>query len=170
MTDESQTEATQDDGFPTAWKPDPGAVIVGTLQGVEVIDPGGQGPYPCLTIQTADGSLRAVHAFHQVLRNGIARRRPKIGDELTIVYRGKKAGGAYGGYHDYAVSGGQAQEVNWDSFLPESERQADAVPIAPAPIPMSQEQVDAMRQAQADAATRETQASAEKTFGTEVPF
>lgn len=133
MTDATQTDETQSD-FPEAWKPNPGDTLSGVLTNVEVIDPGGNGAYPCVTVKTSDGTLRAIHAFHQVLRNGIARRRPKMGDELTITYHGKREGGAYGGYHSYAVTGGQDQEMNWDSWLPDDERRVreTAVPITPA--------------------------------------
>lgn len=129
MTDEAQND------FPEAWRPDPGDTITGTLSEVQMIDPNGQGAYPCVTLKTAEG-LTNIHAFHQVLQRGIARRRPKVGDELTITYQGKREGGTYGSYHSYQVSGGQDQEVNWDAFLPEDERrarqQADAEPpIAP---------------------------------------
>ena len=132
MTDETQSD------FPEAWKPSPGDTITGTLQSVEVIDPGGNGPYPCLTLKTSDGAVRNIHAFHQVLRNALARRRPKIGDELSIAYQGKREGGSYGGYHSYQVAGGQAQEMNWDTWLPESERRvSQEVPIAPSPAPVA---------------------------------
>lgn len=129
MTDEGSD-------FAEAWRPDAGDTITGTMVGVEVIDPNNQGPYPCVTLKTGSGEIRAIHAFHQVLRNGIARRRPKIGDELTITYHGKKEGGAYGGYHSYQVTGGQTVEMNWESWLPEEERgRAGSAepPIAPNP-------------------------------------
>lgn len=132
MTDETQSD------FPEAWKPNPGETITGVLERVEVIDPNGQGPYPCVTIKTSDGTLRALHAFHSVLSRELARRRPKPGDELTVTYHGKREGGQYGGYHSYAVAGGEGREVDWDNFLPADERQAttsDPVPIAPTPIP-----------------------------------
>lgn len=107
----------------------------GTLKNVEAIDPTGQGKYPVLTIDTRDGAV-AVHAFHSVLRRELARRAPKIGDELDIVYLGKRPGGRGAEYHNYRVSGGQVQEYDWSQELPEGERAMAEVdvPIAPAPV------------------------------------
>lgn len=116
MTDEQQSD------FPTAWRPEPGETITGKMLSVEVIDPAGQGPYPCVTIQTSSGEERAIHAFHTVLQTQLAKRRPKPGDELSITYLGK-VDGANRPYHSYRVVGGEGQAVNWDNFLPESDRQ-----------------------------------------------
>jgi hypothetical protein len=123
---------TDENSYPEAWKPQAGATLTGTMVGVEMIDPNGKGAYPVVTIRGEDGQEHAVHAFHSVLKRELARRRPKAGDELSIVYEGQREGGAYGKYHSYRVTGGQAGEVNWDSMLPDDERQAraDAIPIA----------------------------------------
>lgn len=123
----------EESAFPSAWRPEAGAVLTGTMVGVEMIDPNGRGAYPVVTVRSEDGGEYAVHAFHSVLKRELARRRPKAGDDLTIVYEGKKAGGQYGEYHSYRVSGGQAAQVNWDSFLPEDERQT-AQQLAEPPI------------------------------------
>lgn len=123
-----------DSEFPEPWKPSPGDSISGRVTDVAVIDPNGQGKYPCVTVETADGSRRAIHAFHSVLRNGLARCAPKIGDEIAILYTGKQQG-ANREYHNYRVSGGQAREVDWDAFLPPDERpDTGAPPIPPAPV------------------------------------
>jgi hypothetical protein len=123
-----EKQMTEENGYPEAWKPEPGASLAGTMTGVEMIDPNGQGAYPCVTIRSEDGQEHAVHAFHSVLKRELARRRPKPGDPLAIVYEGKKKGGAYGEYHSYRVQGGQPKEVNWDAMLPEDERQASSEP------------------------------------------
>ena len=131
-----QIEGTEEDsGFAEAWRPSPGSTITGTLANVELIDPNGNGAYPCVLLKTGDGE-RAVHAFHTVLRREIARRRPKIGDELTITYLGQKDGGKNGTYHAYRVRGGSGAEFNWENELPPEERLSQQdVPIAPAPTP-----------------------------------
>ena len=126
---------TEENGFPAAWRPEPGSSLSGTMVGVEMIDPNGQGAYPVVTIRSEDGAEHAVHAFHSVLKRELARRRPKPGDPLAIKYEGKVQG-AQREYHSYRVEGGQPKEVNWDSMLPEDERSSsvqqdpDSVPIA----------------------------------------
>jgi hypothetical protein len=132
MADETEVQEQSD--FPTAWRPAAGDSITGTLQNVEVIDPSGNGPYPCLTLLTAEGE-RNVHSFHVALRSALGRRRPKIGDEVTISYLGQKEGGRNGWYHAYRVVGGQAQEFDWDNDIAVTERTMPDVPIAPAPTP-----------------------------------
>lgn len=129
MSDESD--------FAEAWRPAPGDTITGRMIGVELIDPNGQGAYPCVTIQRADGEARNVHAFHTVLQKELARRRPKIGDELTISYLGKKGSSTGREYHAYKVLGGQAPEMNWDAFLPPEERQVSAAPPIAAAQPFA---------------------------------
>lgn len=138
MTDDSQVQSAESD-FPEAWKPNVGDSITGTLAGVDMIDPGGNGPYPCVTLETPSG-MRNVHAFHSVLRRELARRAPKPGDEITITYQGQREGGRNGTYHTYRVAGGPGQAFDWATELPQEEHQqtqaqSAAPPIAPAPIP-----------------------------------
>lgn len=128
-------EAIQSD-YAEAWRPNPGDTITGVVKNIEAIDPSGQGVYPCVTVQTAAGEMKAIHAFRQVLRTGLAKCQPKPGDEITITYGGKKMG-ANREYHDYRVLGGQPRDFSWDSFLPEGDRPPEpaqnlaAPPIAP---------------------------------------
>lgn len=130
---------TEENGFATAWKPQPGETITGKVVEAGMIDPNGKGKYLCVTLERSDGELYALHCFHQVLRNEIARARPKVGyDVITVTYNGKKEGGSFGGYNSYSVSGGQAKEVDWDALLPAGERDdpfVQAPPIPPAPVP-----------------------------------
>lgn len=124
------TEQT-DNGFPEAWVPEAGAVLKGTVVEVSTGD-GGYGPYPIVTISTEDGE-RAVHAFHTVLRNELAKRAPKAGDELTITYRGlvqnKSGKGANDGrYHAYRVSGGSEVGYDWSQDLPADEPVGSDIP------------------------------------------
>jgi len=128
--------ADESNSYAEAWKPTPGATLTGTMTAVEMIDPNGKGAYPVVTVRSDDGQEFNVHAFHSVLKRELARRRPKPGDEIAILYEGKREGGAYGEYHSYRVTGGQASQVNWDSFLPDEERQATQT--AAPPIPASE--------------------------------
>lgn len=155
MTEETQEAA--ENGYAEAWRPTPGDVLTGTLAGVEMIDPGGNGPYPVVTLQTPAGE-RNVHAFHSVLRRSLARRAPKIGDEVTITYLGERPGGKNGTYHDYKVRGGQGQEFDWATQLPAEERQEIAALSAEPPIPSS------------PTPSQSTQEKAADNFGDKPPF
>ncbi len=110
----------------SGWRPVEGDKIEGTVVDIATGD-GGYGPYPIVTVSTADGSEVAIHAFHQVLRGELARRRPKPGDQLRVVYLGQVTGkDGKSKYHSYRVSGGQSAGYNWDRDLPADEK-ADAV-------------------------------------------
>lgn len=74
------------------WRPNPGDQVVGKI--VEISEAPGTdfGPYPLITIEQADGTEVAVHAFHSVLKNEIDSKRPTEGDRIGIRYLGKKTG------------------------------------------------------------------------------
>lgn len=127
----------------SGWRPDPGARIAGKVVDIATGD-GGYGPYPIVTIVTGAGDEVAVHAFHQVLRTELARRRPKVGTELAITYVGEQPSkDGRGKYHVYRVSGGETQGYDWDQDLPEDQRGGGgasaepAVPIEPEPVPVA---------------------------------
>lgn len=150
---------TEENGYATPWKPAPGDVITGKVVEAGMIDPNGKGRYLRVTLENAEGQF-ALHCFHSVLKNEIARARPKVGpdgDEITVTYNGKKEGGAYGEYNSYSVSGGQVREMDWDSLLPQDEQQGSSVPIPPAPVPA------------APVASPSAPSAAEK-FGNDLPF
>lgn len=81
----------------TAWRPEPGDKIYGKV--VDISENQGEyEPYPLLEIETADGAMVAVHAFHTVLKSELAKKRPSPGDSIGIKYLGKTAGKDYEGY------------------------------------------------------------------------
>lgn len=83
-------------GFAPGWRPEAGDQIVGTIVDISEGE-GDYGPYPIVTIETADGDL-AVHAFHTVLRKELAAKRPVEGDRVGIKYLGIPAGKKYEAY------------------------------------------------------------------------
>jgi hypothetical protein len=98
--------------FAPAWRPAPGEKVVGTVVALDTRD-GAFGRYPIVTLNTG-GEEVALHAFHEVLANELARLAPKIGDELGVKYLGQHT---EKGYHQYRVrraggSGGFA----WGEF------------------------------------------------------
>ena len=80
----------------TAWQPNDGDVIVGTLRDVTDSAEGDYGSYPIVLIETEDKQLVTVHAFHTILRREIERKLQrgtlKLGDEIAILYVGKLPG------------------------------------------------------------------------------
>ncbi len=118
-----------------AWRPQVNETVKGTLVKI-VRREGDYGPYPCVILDTGDAEgYIAVHAFHGVLLNQLRDARPVAGDELTILYAGKRNSAAREGkklsdYHGYAlfVNGGDGG-ADWDY-----EADAEAAPVAtPAP-------------------------------------
>jgi hypothetical protein len=84
MTKETEVTA------PEGWRPEPGDTIAGKIVST---DKGWSdfknAFYPILTIQTAEGEI-SVHCFHQTLLSRLKAMRPKIGDDISITYQGKR--------------------------------------------------------------------------------
>lgn len=80
------------------WKPNPGDKVVGKLVKVSYIEGKEFAGYPLYELQTDDGTLVEVHAFHQVLQNEIHRQNVTEGDRLGIKYLGKADGKKYENY------------------------------------------------------------------------
>ncbi len=91
-----------------AWRPTDGQTITGKI--VTVVKRTGEfGPYPCVMLDTGVEKLTAVHAFHGVLQNELREMKAKPGDEITVLYTGKRtanklnADGSEKKYHGYSV-------------------------------------------------------------------
>jgi hypothetical protein len=92
-----------DSGHAPAWKPDPGAKLIGELITVDERLGYNDQPYPILTLRCADGDV-AVHAFHSVLRNEVGKQNPQIGETVAIKYAGEVAKeDGRGRYHSYRL-------------------------------------------------------------------
>ena len=128
MTSSKDIEQQLDRVNAAAWKPEPGDKLVGEVVELGERD-GGYGTYPIVVIEPEGGEPSAVHAFHDVLRNELARVAPRIGDVMAIRYDGKQAGER--GYHRYKVVSGRASAFNWDKFGDVSHPEPD-VAIEPA--------------------------------------
>jgi hypothetical protein len=75
------------------WRPEPGDVLIGRVIGFDE-RPGFAGVmYPIIEVERDDGERVAVHAFHTVLRDELARHKPKRGDRLGIAYHGERRTG-----------------------------------------------------------------------------
>jgi hypothetical protein len=87
-----------DRDFAQAWRPSPGDKLVGEVVEISSRE-GAYGEYPIVTLRTDTGDW-AIHAFHEVLGNELARVAPKIGDRIGVKYSGKDP---EKGYHRYRV-------------------------------------------------------------------
>lgn len=121
-----KSNATIDDqldvDYAEAWKPGDGDKLVGIVVDVSERD-GTYGAYPIVTLRTAEGDELAVHAFHEVLANELARIAPKPGDEIGVKYLGKHP---ERGYHRYRVRrSGATAEVSWAKYAGDADS-ADA--------------------------------------------
>lgn len=101
-----------DRDFAPAWKPSPGDKLVGIITDLSTRD-GEYGTYPIVTVRSEDGEY-ALHAFHEVLQNELARVAPKVGDQLGIKYVGKDPDK---GYHRYRVRRDGDESFNWGRFV-----------------------------------------------------
>ena len=109
----STLEEQLDTRFAPAWRPEPGEKLVGTVTELGERD-GAYGSYPIVTVRQSNGEELAIHAFHDVLQNELARIAPKHGDEIGILYSGKDADR---GYHRYRVRrGGDDAALSWAKY------------------------------------------------------
>jgi hypothetical protein len=93
---------------PTGWRPKPGDTISGVVTDLAVCH-GEHGSYPLVEL---DGTTN-LHAFHEVLRNELARRSPKIGDRLEVTYQGRHP---ERDYHVYRVTSNADIAFDWGVF------------------------------------------------------
>jgi hypothetical protein len=106
--------------YAEAWKPDPGDKLIGSVVEISQRD-GTFGAYPILTVRQDDGTELALHAFHTVVANELARARPEIGERIAIKYIGMKPGSdGRAGYHAYKVAVDRPEPVfNWGAYADE---------------------------------------------------
>jgi hypothetical protein len=115
--------------FPEAWRPEPGEKLVGVV--VELGDrDGGFGDYPVVAVLGEDGEEYAVHAFHTVLRNEVAKQRPAVGDRIGIAYHGKDAAKGYEKYRVIVEKANPAEkpQPDWDRHAAEAQAELGEEP------------------------------------------
>jgi DNA polymerase III epsilon subunit-like protein len=101
----------------SGWVPTDGEVLTGRIVALDFATSSQDGQlYPLVVVQKADGDEVTVHGHHRVLKEELAKRAPRIGDELTITYLGEvtpdKGGRAYKAYR---VEGG-SNPFTWNLF------------------------------------------------------
>jgi hypothetical protein len=125
------------------WKPDPGDKIVGRIVDVGERDSDYGGSYPVLTVRPEpdEGVDIAVHGFHTVLKNELAKLEPRVEERIAIKYLGTHAKG----YENYRVRldrHAAAQTPDWSRMRTQAEAMLGAqyqpgdtenVPVGDAP-------------------------------------
>jgi hypothetical protein len=127
VNSEGSTQVTDRFDYAQAWKPGPGDVLRGTVTEITEYHGGGYGSYPILTVTLDEdcrangtehkaGSELAIHAFHTVLRNELARLDVQIDESIAVLYGGRqRTRDGSTNYEGYRVKtpGRQPQRFNW---------------------------------------------------------
>ncbi len=110
-----------------AWRPDQEDpdILIGEVVSIEA-GSSDYGTYPLIVVRQDDGTEKAIHAFHTVLRNELVKQRPQIGERLGVKYLGKMQaaeGSKYGSYIGYRAKVERAAglEFNWDRMGADSD-------------------------------------------------
>lgn len=98
------------------WRPEPGEKLTGVI--VDISEGSSDyGTYPLLEVQADDGRVVSVHAFHTVLKNELASKKPNVGDRIGIKYVGIPAGKRYETYRVVLERGAQpGPTTDWDAI------------------------------------------------------
>jgi hypothetical protein len=113
---------------PQGWRPQPGDSLVGTLIDVEERESDYGGVYPMLIIETDDGDEVAVHCFHTVLKNEVARQKPASGDRIGIRYKGRVGDAKYESYRVVVEkANGETVAPDWDRMVADTDAELDGL-------------------------------------------
>jgi len=100
------------DDFPPAWRPVPGEILVGTVEGYDTWE----GKYGAVKVaflrDAAGGALVGVYLSSTVLLEEFRKVRPRVGEKIGIRYLGKDE---EKGYHKFKVM--IEREMNVEAFL-----------------------------------------------------
>jgi len=104
--------------YAPAWRPNPGDALVGEVTDLSANTGYDGAPYPIVTVRQDDGRELALHAFHTVARNELAKQRPQIGERIGIKYTGEKAtADGRGKFHGYRVAVDRPQAAfDWGTY------------------------------------------------------
>jgi hypothetical protein len=127
-------------GLPSAWRPDQKDpdTIIGEVLEIQV-GTSDYAPYPLLIVRQDDGTEKAIHGFHTVLKNELLRHKPQVGERLGVKYLGEqetKPGSKFKSFIGYRVHVDRAAAAfDWGKLgEPEVE---DEVYRAPEPEPVT---------------------------------
>lgn len=111
------TDTDNEHRFAAAWKPTPGAELIGTVAEISSRT-GSFGTYPIVTVREDSGDELAFHAFHTVAQNELSKLRPEVGAHISVRYDGKRTPkSGRGSYYSYEITMDRpAAEFSWDTF------------------------------------------------------
>jgi hypothetical protein len=99
MTETLREKLDNWDGYPPAWKPQEGEILVGTILQYDTGE-STFGPVHTCIIETEEGERLSLWLSSTVLLSQFRRYRPKIGERIGIKYQGKDQAK---GYHRYRL-------------------------------------------------------------------
>src|SRR5436190_3311625 len=139
MPETTSIEEQLDREFAEAWKPAPGDKLVGKVVDLSERE-SAYGRYPIVTVETAGGEEIAVHAFHEVLQNELARLAPSLDTVIGVKYVGKHP---ERGYHVYRVRRlGEEGGVSWSRYSSNDEELIQAAEAADSQAPLGERDGD----------------------------
>ncbi len=107
------------DSTAEAWRPKPGERVIGTVVDVDARTTE-FGTYPIVVLLTDNGDEVAVHGFHSVVKNELAKRPPQLGERLGIKYLGKSPKG----YENYPLVFADVVPPDWNAIAVEAAAEA----------------------------------------------
>lgn len=122
-----------------AWRPEPGDVVIGEVVEVQERRGFAERPYPVVTVRTEANEYVAVHGFHTVLKEELAKLAPRPGDRLGVAYHGlvEKNESRYELYRVALERAGADQpEPDWDAIARDAAEEHATVAPEPAPSPV----------------------------------
>jgi hypothetical protein len=72
-----------------AWRPAKGEVLIGEVVALDEREGFAGVRYPIVSVKTDAGEYVAIHCFHKVLRDELARWEPRVGERLGVAYHGR---------------------------------------------------------------------------------
>lgn len=119
-----------------AWKPAPGDKLIGQIVDVDSRTTE-YGTYPIIVVLTDSGDEIAVHGFHTVLKNELAKRQPNVGERIGVKYLGKQEK-----YEGYKLVWQDVVPPDWNAIGVEAEADAVVEGIATDDTEAGDEQAD----------------------------
>ncbi|MGH7540178.1 MAG: hypothetical protein ACRELC_04175 [Gemmatimonadota bacterium] len=109
------------DRVPTAWRPDEGDRLIGTVVEVGERESRYGGTYPLVVVATDAGEELVVHAYHTVLMDELSQQRPRRGDRIGMAYLGRDAERGYERYRVVVEHGEETDaEPDWNRYAAEA--------------------------------------------------
>ena len=120
-------------GYPPAWKPQAGEVLVGTVTGYDIGESSFGRVHTCM-IETEEGKRFSLWLSSKVLLSQFQKYRPKVGERIGLKYQGRDEAK---GYHRYrlVVDRPETAAPTFDELGGEEEGPADRDIFAGGEIP-----------------------------------